>query len=443
MKRPLVLLPLVLLVAGCSGDEQPVVRVEEAVRATVQEVVDAPGTITAKATSTVTAPADATVAQLAVRDGATVAKGAVLVRLDSPAAQERLRQARQAQASAQTRVQLPQTDLGPVQDSLDAAAHEALAAGRAAAAKLPDPAARTAALADIARARSRYQAAAAAARTAVGSVGEGVGSLEAALNAVGSRQRSQAEALVTTAQATVDALVVTAPQAGVVTYGATGSGGGGAPALDGLIEQLPAEVQGQAEGALGGGSAPAPQTQAQLAVGVAVSSGDPLLTVTDVSGLGVTAEVDETDVLLVRPGVAAGVELDAVPDADYSATVTSVDVAPTSSSGGGVSYRVRLSLRPGRTPDGARSPQPRPGMSAVVDLRVREARSALTVPSAAVVRDGEADTVFVQTGSTYARRVVVLGAVGEDRVQVAKGLGVGDRVVVEGADRVRDGQEVA
>ncbi len=54
-------------------------------------------------------------------------------------------------------------------------------------------------------------------------------------------------------------------------------------------------------------------------------------------GLGVTAEVDETDVLLVEPGVPATVELDAVPGRGrYPATVAAVDVTPTRRAGGGV-----------------------------------------------------------------------------------------------------------
>ena len=36
-----------------------------------------------------------------------------------------------------------------------------------------------------------------------------------------------------------------------------------------------------------------------------------------------------------------------------------------------------------------------------------------------------------------------LGAQGESRVQVVEGLKVGERIVVRGADRVRDGQQVS
>jgi len=99
---PAVVLPVVvLLTAGCTGSSAARVQTDEVVRATVTEVVNAPGRITAKATSTVTAPADGTVAALLVPDGATVTKGTILLRLDSPAAQQRLgahRGSRQAAA---------------------------------------------------------------------------------------------------------------------------------------------------------------------------------------------------------------------------------------------------------------------------------------------------------------------------------------------------------
>ncbi len=438
VRRLLVIAAAALLLAGCTGSKAPAVQVGEVTRATVTEVVDAPGTITAKATSTVSAPADGTVAALLVADGATVTKGTLLARIDSPAAQDRLQQARSARAAASTRVRVPQADLGPLQDQLDAAADGAFEAARSAAAQVPDPVARQAVLDAVAAAEARYRTAAAAARSVAGSVAAGASGLGSALDALGSGQRAQADALLQAAQATVEALTVTAPQDGVVTFGA----GAPAPAgggLGSLLGQLPA---GLASGVPVTG-ATAPQTSTALAVGAPVTSGSPLLTVTDVSGLGVSAEVDETDVLLVRPGVPAGVELDAVPGATYDASVASVDVTPTAGSGGGVTYRVRLTLTPGTSPDGGPSPQPRPGMSAVVDLRVREAVGAVSVPSAAVLRDGAKDAVFVQEGGAYRRREVVLGAQGSDRVEVVRGLQVGERVVTRDADRLRDGQRTA
>ncbi len=240
------------------------------------------------------------------------------------------------------------------------------------------------------------------------------------------------------ARAAVDALTVRAPLAGVVTLGA------GAPSsgsdLSGLLGSLPSALQGAAGAALGGGgSAPAATTTTNdVAAGSPVGTGTPLLTVTDLSTLGIAAEVDETDVLQVKAGTTAEVAVDALPDTTYRATVTSVDLAPTTSTRGGVSYRVRLSLAlPGSTP------APRPGMGAVVDLAVREAQGVLAVPSAAVVRDGADDVVYVVKGGRAVRTVVQTGAEGDATVEVTSGLTEGQRIVTRDADGLADGDEVA
>ena len=66
----------------------------------------------------------------------------------------------------------------------------------------------------------------------------------------------------------------------------------------------------------------------------------------------------------------------------------------------------------------------------------------VTVPASAVVRDGDRDAVWVVDGRVARRRVVTVGTQGEDSVEVSQGLRVGEQVVVRGADRVRDGQEL-
>ena len=81
-------------------------------------------------------------------------------------------------------------------------------------------------------------------------------------------------------------------------------------------------------------------------------------------------------------------------------------------------------------------------MSAVADLRVRTATDAVTVPAAAIVRDGDRDAVWVQDGRVARRRIITVGAQGEDAVEIRAGVRVGERVVVRGADRVREGQEL-
>ena len=78
-----------------------------------------------------------------------------------------------------------------------------------------------------------------------------------------------------------------------------------------------------------------------------------MATEVDTSALSLAADVDETDSLLVAPGVTASVELDAAPGARYDAKVESVDVLPSQSARGGVSYRVGSPYRAGGTPTAA------------------------------------------------------------------------------------------
>jgi HlyD family secretion protein len=144
-------------------------------------------------------------------------------------------------------------------------------------------------------------------------------------------------------------------------------------------------------------------------------------------------------VLLVKAGVKADVELDAVPDATYPAHVTAVDLTPTQSTRGGVAYLVRFALGPGTTAAGAKAPPPRPGMSAVARLHVRTSRDVLAVPAAAVFRDGGDQAVWKVVDGKAVRTVVRLGAQGQRTVAITSGLALGDVIVIRGADRVRAG----
>jgi HlyD family secretion protein len=166
------------------------------------------------------------------------------------------------------------------------------------------------------------------------------------------------------------------------------------------------------------------------------------LTVVDLTELGLVAEIDETDVLLVRPEVSATAEFDAVRGASYPARVRSVDVLPTASARGGVSYRARLALSAADGGDAGTAPTPRLGMNAVVHLRVREATEAVTVPASAVFSADGRDSVWVVRDGRADRVPVTVGVQGQDLVQIVSGVQPGQKVVVRGADQVRSGQQL-
>jgi multidrug efflux pump subunit AcrA (membrane-fusion protein) len=446
MIRPLpatsLALAAVLALAACSGNDGPQVTVAPVDRATVTEVVEAPATVTAKATATLSATSDGRVSELRVRDGQQVRAGQVLLRIDSPAARRSLRQAKAADADAASAGSVPAVGggLSAQQAQADAAAASAFTRARRAASRITDAPVRRQALAAVQASEAQYAAARAQARSAIAQFQAGFGSLGAAVSALSSAQRVQTRAAVEAARRTVKGLVVRAPIAGTVSL--TPAPQSSSQSAGSLVDQLPEELQGQA-GQLLGGSTSGSSVTGAVSQGQPVSSGQPLVTVTDASTLSLTAQVDETDVLLVKPGVLASAELDAVPGASYTAEVVTIDPTPTTSTRGGVTYLVRMSFGVGLGADGVVAPTPRPGMSAVARLRVRTARDVLAAPVSAVFRDGQRDAVWVVTNGKARKRLVRIGAQGESHDQILEGLKAGERIVVRGADRVRDGQQVS
>lgn len=430
---------LILLVAASCGDDAAGIEVAEVGRADVVELVDAPASVAASAAATLTAVADGTIAELRVGPGAEVTAGEVLAVVDSPAAQRRLEQADEARrAAGRAAVTVPVGDLAGTQAATDLAAGQAFDQARAVADRVADEELRAALQAQVDAAQAQYEAAARAARAAVRAVQQGVASLGSAVAALGAAQQVQAEQAYELAKATVDELTLRAPFDGMVQLGGVTADAAvpdglagllGATGVTGGVPELPAEAP--------------PGVDPVPAPGGLVRAGMPVVTVVDVSPLGLVAEVDETDVLLVEPGeTAAEVELDALPGARYQATVTAVDLLPTPSPRGGVAYRVRLTLGEGTLPGGATAPAPRPGMSAVAHLRVREAAGAVAVPAAAVRRVGDVDVVWTVADGRARQTPVTLGVQGPDLVEILDGIRPGDRIVVSGADQVTEGQRL-
>ena len=428
---------LVSLTAASCGDKETGVTLGAAARGTVAEIVEAPGSVTARAAATVSSPADGTLAELRVEAGSRVRKGQVVAVVDSPSAQSRLDSAAEAldQANSAGAPSSGGTSgFTSVQRGTDARADAAFDAAREAAAEVTDPTLRKALLTQVDAAARQYEAAAQAAEAAVRSVQQGVAGLSQAVGALTAAQRLQARQAYDLAEAAVNALTLRAPVAGVVQLGGTPASG--TASLTDLF------ASGATAASSTGGGSPLPGVDAAVPEGAAVGAGTPILTIVDTGRLGLTAEVDETDVLLVKVGVAATVELDAATGAGYRATVRAVDLLPTTSARGGVSYRVRLDLGKGTYGDGAAAPTPRPGMSAVVRLQVRQATDTVTVPASAIVNADGKDTVWTVRSGKAERVPVTLGVQGEDVVEVTAGVDAGQRIVVGGADQVSPGQEL-
>ena len=113
--------------------------------------------------------------------------------------------------------------------------------------------------------------------------------------------------------------------------------------------------------------------------GDALTAGADLCTIYDLSYLEMTLNVDELQVSDVSVGQSVQVTADAVPDKTYTGTVTRVSMKG-SSNGGTTTYPVTVRID---ETEGLR-----PGMNANAEIVTAEAKNALAVPNAAIVRGG-------------------------------------------------------
>jgi cobalt-zinc-cadmium efflux system membrane fusion protein len=157
--------------------------------------------------------------------------------------------------------------------------------------------------------------------------------------------------------------------------------------------------------------------------GTAVTPGTPLLVVSDLSRVWVTAEIDEALVGRVVAGRPVTVHAAAYPGESFAGTLAAVgDVVNPETRR--VTLRIELP-NPGR--------RLKPQMLVTVAIAATAPRSVLVVPARALqTMDGES-VVFVQNGDEFTRRPVTIGATVDGQVEIVRGLAAGDRVATAGA----------
>ncbi len=165
-------------------------------------------------------------------------------------------------------------------------------------------------------------------------------------------------------------------------------------------------------------------------VGDAVKAGDTLCIVYDLSYLEMNINVDELQISSITVGQKVQITADAVPDKTYVGTVTRVSMKGASNSG---TTTYPVSIRIDDT-DGLR-----PGMNANAEIVVAEAKNALVVPNAAVMRGSyvlvtkdspsaaNADTTMeAPEGFVYVP--VKTGVSDDDYTQIVSGIQEGDTI---------------
>lgn len=160
-------------------------------------------------------------------------------------------------------------------------------------------------------------------------------------------------------------------------------------------------------------------TERAIVQGQSIMVGEKLFTIADLSRVWVEADLRGTDAASVRVGTAADIEITGLASRSFTGRVEYV--YPTLETDTRTT-RARIAVANAGGPL-------KPGMYATVRLST-PSRTALTVPTSAVVRTGERAFVFVDLGGgQLTSQDVELGATAGDYTEVLAGVEPGQRVV--------------
>ena len=169
----------------------------------------------------------------------------------------------------------------------------------------------------------------------------------------------------------------------------------------------------------------------RVSVGALVSPGDVITTLDDTSVIKLDFTVPENFVSTLREGLAVRATAPAFPGRMFAGKVGSID-SRVDVNTRSVTVRALLANE-----DRAL----KPGMFLNVVL-ANDEREALVIPEEALTPEAERQYVFVVEDGKAARREVRIGDRRPGSVEIVAGLTAGERVVVEGTQKVRDGAPV-
>ena len=184
-------------------------------------------------------------------------------------------------------------------------------------------------------------------------------------------------------------------------------------------------------------------------VGANMMTGTEVLRVADLNRMEVMVDVNENDIIRVKLGDTAIVEVDAYLDRDFKGVVT--EIANSANTLGSTSdqvtnFKVRILILKESYEDliSERNPSPfRPGMSASVDIYTSSKSNVLTVPIQAVTtrtdtlstdpaaKDKIRTLVFLSDGTYALARDVKTGIQDNVNIEILDGLKEGDEVIVQ------------
>lgn len=163
-------------------------------------------------------------------------------------------------------------------------------------------------------------------------------------------------------------------------------------------------------------------TDVALAVGDSLSTGSSLITLYDLDDVTMTVTVAEDDMTDIMVGSMANVSFTAYPDQVFSAVVS--EIGDATSSSGEITYDVTVSLQ-GDVSGLYQS------MTGEITFITKETKEVLYVPNRAIIRKSNKSYVKVKENGNVKTVEVVTGFSDGVNVEIKEGLSEGDVVLIE------------
>ncbi len=152
-----------------------------------------------------------------------------------------------------------------------------------------------------------------------------------------------------------------------------------------------------------------------------------LLTIPDMSQMGVHVNIHESQVKKVRIGQPALIRVDAEPGKVLEGRVAELAMLPDSSSS---RYTPNLKVYPATVHIIGTHPWMKPGMNAKVEIIVDQLADVVYVPVQSIEVQDDQHFCYVNDGSGLARRSVVTGLFNDEFIEVREGLQSGELVAL-------------
>lgn len=148
----------------------------------------------------------------------------------------------------------------------------------------------------------------------------------------------------------------------------------------------------------------------------------------DANTLRISARVDETERGRLAPNQPVTVQLNSIPDRQFTGHVDQISAIAgvDFSSGWPITRNFTLEIVLDQT-----DPRFKPGISGQVTVVVDKVPNALTIPAQALFLRSGQNVAYVWQGSQFEERPVEVGRRSGDRIMIAKGLSAGEQIALK------------